>query len=106
MTNYSDNPMHGIGSRVAYSVFRWRVIELSDTTAAARTRGCVFTTVAFGLMALAGLALAQLVAMFGGQLGLASDTVAIVGWSFVGLAALDAALLLVWERLIALITSA
>ncbi|MFN3867869.1 MAG: hypothetical protein ACK4MF_02250 [Hyphomicrobiaceae bacterium] len=58
---------------------------------------------AFGLMALASLAFAQLVSIFGGQFGLTSETVVIVGWNFVGLAALDALLLLTWERFVGLI---
>lgn len=86
--------------RVAYSVLRWRVNELSDSLADARTRGRQFTAVAFGLMALASLVLAHIVMTFGGQFGLADDACRVVGWSFVGLAALDAVLLLTWENLI------
>lgn len=59
-----------------------------------------FTAVAWALTALAALAFALLVHNDMLALPLDEEARRVIAWSFVGLAALDAALLLVWRRLV------
>jgi hypothetical protein len=75
------------------------VSHRTDELAMLRQQSRRFTEVAFALMALAALALALALHHAGPSLPLAEDARRVVTWSFLGLAACDAALLLSWQRI-------
>ncbi len=58
-----------------------------------------FTEVAFALMALASLVLALALHHGGAALPLADEARSVMSWSFLGLATLDAVLLLAWQHI-------
>ncbi len=74
--------------------------EFSRSNAELRDHGRRFSQLAFGLLALAALLFA--LAVHNGLLpvDLENEARQVIAWSFVGLSALDATLLLVWERVI------
>ncbi|MBL8564394.1 MAG: hypothetical protein JNM89_01615 [Hyphomicrobiaceae bacterium] len=74
--------------------------EFSRNTAELRDSGRRFSQLAFGLLALAALLFALSVHNSLLPVELEAEARRIIAWSFVGLSALDAALLLVWERFI------
>lgn len=59
-----------------------------------------FTVLAFGLAALAALAIAAVVHHGAAILPIADDARSVIAWSFVGLAAFDAFMLIVWGRFV------
>ncbi len=67
--------------------------------AAEHSRARQFTEVTFALAALAALAFAALFHHTAFGLLVTEDARSVITWSFVGLAALDAALLLIWQWL-------
>lgn len=79
---------------------RFRVSQTTQEELASQYRQARrFTQVTFGLIALAALALAAVIHHDALGIPFTEDARGVVSWSFVGLAALDAALLSVWQRL-------
>lgn len=72
----------------------------ADDIAALHRRARQFTEVAFALAALAALAIAGLVHHVELAGVLTDEARDVIAWSFVGLAALDALLLLIWQSLV------
>ena len=68
--------------------------EIADEARRARQ----FTEFAFGIAALAALALASFIHSGSLPLELTEEARRVMAWSFVGLAALDAVLLVTWSR--------
>lgn len=75
------------------------MIDRSRELAALRRQSRNFTEVAFALMALTALALALVIHHTGATWPIADEARAVMAWSLLGLAALDAALLVGWARL-------
>lgn len=75
--------------------------QSSNELAATHRQARQFTELAFGLLALAALGFACFVHRDLLPVALADEARNVVSWSFVGLATLDATLLLVWSRLTA-----
>lgn len=75
--------------------------EPFHSIAEVRDAGRRFTEAAFGLLALASLAFGLVVHAGLLPLRIAPEAQTIIAWSFVGLATVDAALLVVWHRVIA-----
>lgn len=71
----------------------------AEQLAAEHRRARQFTEVAFALAALAALAFAAIIHHTSFATILTEEARRVVTWSFVGLAALDTALLLIWQRL-------
>lgn len=69
-------------------------IEIAEEARRARQ----FTELAFGIAALAALALAIVIHSASFPVGLPDEARRVMTWGFIGLAALDAALLVIWSR--------
>lgn len=69
-------------------------IEIAQEARRARQ----FTEFAFGIAALAALALASVIHSASLPIDLPDETRRVMAWSFVGLAGLDAVLLMIWNR--------
>lgn len=65
-----------------------------------------FTATAFGLAALAALAFAAIVNNGADLVALPEEARNVIAWSFVGLAAFDAVMLIVWGRFVAWLADA
>lgn len=74
--------------------------QSDEELTAQRHRARHFTEVAYALAALAALAFAALISHTNLGAPLTEEARSVVTWSFVGLAALDATLLLTWQYVI------
>ena len=79
--------------------------KTAQQTAGDHCRARQFTEVAYALAALAALVFALLLHYTGLGAPFTPEARRVITWSFVGLAALDTMLLLVWQRLIARLTA-